>query len=105
MEKSSCFTALTFESDHINELKFNLNSTDKMIWGGNSYGICMSYHGQIPRSCFTVDWSTGEMEFFGMSMETVTETDDQKVKGSCGLLKSWIVEIIYLAFASLVLFH
>ena len=105
VEESGCFTALTFESDHINGLKFNINGTDEMIWGGNSNDIWMGYHGHTHRSRFTVDWSTAEITFFGMPMETVAESDGQKVEGSDGSMKSCVVGIISLAFASLVLFH
>ena len=105
VEESGCFTALTFESDHINGLKFNINGTDEMIWGGNSNDIWMGYHGHTHRSRFTVDWSTAEITFFGMPMETVAASDGQKVEGSDGSMKSSVVGIISLAFASLVLFH
>jgi len=105
VEESGCFTALTFVSDHINGLKFNINGTDEMIWGGNSNDIWMGYHGHTHRSRFTVDWSTAEITFFGMPMETVAESDGQKVEGSAGSMKSCVVGIISLAFASLVLFH
>jgi hypothetical protein len=105
MESTGWFTALTFESNHINGLNFNLNGTNEMIWSGKSNDIWMSYHGPTLRSRLMADWSTGEMAFFGMPTENVTETDDQMVKGTAGSMKSGIVGIISLAFASLVLFH
>lgn len=45
-ESTDCFTAITFESDHINGIKFNLddgNSTNEMIWAGNSNDAWMGY--------------------------------------------------------------
>lgn len=105
VEDTGCFTALTFESDHINGLKFNVNGTDEMIWGGNSNDIWMGYHGHAHRSRFTVDWNTGEMSFFGMGppAETGPPVEKGAPAENVGSMKSAIVGIVSLACASLVL--
>jgi hypothetical protein len=105
-EDTGCFTAITFESDHINGIKFNFDGTDDMIWGGNSNDIWMQYHGHEHRSRFTVDWNTGNMAFFGMPMDNITATDAGEVvvvAENGGSTKSGIIGIIALALVSLVL--
>ena len=105
-EDTGCFTAITFESDHINGIKFNFDGTDEMIWGGNSNDIWMQYHGHEHRSRFTVDWNTGKMAFFGMPMEVITATDAGEVVNDVengGPMKSGIVGIIALILVSLML--
>ncbi|KAL3811996.1 hypothetical protein ACHAXA_009614 [Cyclostephanos tholiformis] len=88
-EDTGCFTALTFESDHINGIKFNLNGTDEMIWGGNSNDIWMAYHGSTHRKRFTIDWNP-----------PADEGEDDKSGAS---MKSGFVGAISLAFALTVL--
>ena len=105
-EDTVCFTAITFESDHINGIKFNFDGTDDMIWSGNSNDIWMQYHGHEHRSRFTVDWNTGKMAFFGMPMEDITATDAEEVivgVENGGSTKSGIVGIIALILVSLML--
>ena len=103
-EDTGCFTALTFESDHINGLKFNLNGTDEMIWGGNSNDIWMSYHGHAHRSRFTINWNTGEMSIFvAPSADEDEGAGDEKVESGVSM-RSGIIGVIYLAFSSLALF-
>ncbi|KAL9180129.1 hypothetical protein ACHAXT_008099 [Thalassiosira profunda] len=63
-ESNECFTAFTFESDHINGQKFNLGGEDEMIWAANSVDHFMGYHGSN-RARFTMDWGKGEMHFHG----------------------------------------
>ncbi len=108
VEDTGCFTALTFESDHINGLKFNLNGTDEMIWGGNSNDIWMSYHGHAHRSRFTIDWNTGDMSFFADADEDAdadvdADESDQQVESGVSM-KSGVIGVISLAFASMALF-
>jgi hypothetical protein len=55
-EDTGCFTALTFESDHINGQQFNMDGTDEMIWAGNYNDIWMAYHGPS-RARFAIDWN------------------------------------------------
>ena len=59
-EDTDCFTALTFESDHINGQKFTFDGTDEMIWAGNHNDIWMSYHGPLDRARFAIDWNKDE---------------------------------------------
>jgi len=68
-EETDCFSALTFESDHINGKMFNLEGSDEMIWAGNSYDHFMGYHKRGNRARFTLDWTTGDVAFFGEEPE------------------------------------
>ncbi|KAL7541117.1 hypothetical protein ACHAXR_010646 [Thalassiosira sp. AJA248-18] len=60
-ETTDCFTAITFESDHINGKKFNFTGTDEMIWAGNGNDAYMGYHGYGNRKRFTIDWMNGDV--------------------------------------------
>ena len=113
-EDTGCFAAISFESDHINGIKFNLDGTDDLIWGGNSIDHWVGYHTHEHRARFTLDWNTGEMSFFGEEEETVdeepegdededttavsTEADDT----SGGAFKNGVIGIMTLAFAPMI---
>ena len=82
-EETDCFTALTFESDHINGQKFTLDGTDDMVWAGNHNDVWMAYHGPFDRSRFVIDWTkddevmfSGEENLEDAETETETETSD-----------------------------
>jgi hypothetical protein len=80
-EESDCFTALTFESDHINGQKFSLDGTDDMVWAGNHNDIWMAYHGPFDRSRFVIDWTKDDEVLFSGEenlgeAETEPETSD-----------------------------
>ena len=64
VESTDCFTALTFETDHINGVKFNLDGTDELIRASNSEDYYVGYHGRLDRTRFTLNWKTGEMSFY-----------------------------------------
>eukprot|EP00585_Thalassiosira_rotula_P012196 CAMPEP_0196141868 /NCGR_PEP_ID=MMETSP0910-20130528/10682_1 /TAXON_ID=49265 /ORGANISM="Thalassiosira rotula, Strain GSO102" /LENGTH=734 /DNA_ID=CAMNT_0041403097 /DNA_START=133 /DNA_END=2337 /DNA_ORIENTATION=+ len=63
VHNDGCFTALTFESDHINGQKFNVEGIDDMIWAGNGLDHFVGHHGRGGRARFTVDWKSGEMTY------------------------------------------
>ena len=64
-EHTDCFTALTFESDHISGQKFNLEEgSDEIIWAGNSNDYYVGYHSSESRARLTVNWLTGNVDFF-----------------------------------------
>jgi len=68
-EETDCFTAITFESDHINGKQFNFDGIDDMIWGGNFEDHFVGYHGRTDRARFTLDWNTGDIVFSGEEEE------------------------------------
>lgn len=74
-EHTDCFTALTFESDSISGQMFNLEGTDEMIWAGNSNDYYVGYHSRNSRARLTIDWSTGEVEFFSSKPAWETAVD------------------------------
>ena len=66
--QGDCFTALTFTTDNINDIKFNVDGTDDMIWAGNlKDSFCGSHgrgqDGRGDRDRFTVEWKTGKAWF------------------------------------------
>lgn len=61
IESDDCFTAISFESDHINGKEFNITGTDDMIWAGNSVDYYVGYHGPFSRMRFTIDWMSGSV--------------------------------------------
>lgn len=64
-EHTDCFTALTFESDHISGQKFNLEEgSDEIIWAGNSNDYFVGYHSRDSRARLTINWLTGDVDFF-----------------------------------------
>lgn len=74
-EHTDCFTALTFESDNISGQAFNLEGSDEMIWAGNSNDYYVGYHGPDSRGRLTIDWLTGDVEFFISKPAWETEDD------------------------------
>jgi hypothetical protein len=95
-EETDCFSALTFESDHINGKKFNLEGADEMIWAGNSYDHFMGYHRAGNRARFTLDWGTGDVAFFGEKDEEVSEVKSaSSVKnGLIGMCTSYVLALM-----------
>lgn len=83
-EHTDCFTALTFESDSISGQMFNLEGADQMIWAGNSNDYYVGYHSRNSRARLTIDWNTGEAEFFTTKPAWETEDDaaDEDTLGS-----------------------
>mmetsp|Transcript_6265 Transcript_6265/g.9717 ORF Transcript_6265/g.9717 Transcript_6265/m.9717 type:complete len:724 (+) Transcript_6265:114-2285(+) len=64
-EHTDCFTALSFESDNISGQTFNLEgTTDDIIWAGNSNDYYVGYHSPFSRARLTINWLTGDVEFF-----------------------------------------
>lgn len=76
-EHNGCFTAITFKSDQINGIKFNLDGSDDLIWGGNSNDHWMGYHSHAHRARFTLDWNTGEMTPFVAPPPAWATADDE----------------------------
>ena len=106
-EDSGCFTALTFESDHINGQAFNLDGTDDMIWAGNHNDIWMGYHGPFDRARFVIDWNKDEEVLFSGEEnldETETETETETTvdvasggtieRGMFGIMTSFALAVI-----------
>ena len=65
--------ALTFESDNINDIKFNVSGTDDLIWDAKySKMFCCSHgrgkYGRGDRDVFTIEWKT-EKGCFAPGME------------------------------------
>lgn len=75
IESTECFTALTFESDCIHDRKFNYSGTDVMLWAANAIDSFAGYH-SANRAVFTVEWSTGKVNFGSVLNITDTENDD-----------------------------
>lgn len=74
-ETTDCFTAIAFESDHINGKAFNIDGTDEMIWAGNSADHFVGYHGPFSRQRFTIDWKAANVVFSGATEGTWVEDD------------------------------
>ena len=64
-EHDDCFTALMFETDHINDEMFDIDGSDDLIWAANKDDYFVGYHGPFNRARFTVEWKTGNISFFG----------------------------------------
>jgi hypothetical protein len=60
VSSTDCFTALTFKTDSINSLGFNITGIDRMIWGANGKDNYVEYHGRDQRNRFNIEWSTGK---------------------------------------------
>ena len=75
-EHTDCFTALTFESDSIKGQAFNLTGTDDMIWAGNSDDYYVGYHSRNSRARMTINWMTGDVEFFTSKPAWATDDED-----------------------------
>ena len=74
-EHTDCFTALTFESDGIGDKAFNLEGSDQIMWAGNSKDYYVGYHSPFSRARLTIDWVTGDVEFFTSKPAWGTEDD------------------------------
>mmetsp|Transcript_29792 Transcript_29792/g.63199 ORF Transcript_29792/g.63199 Transcript_29792/m.63199 type:complete len:708 (-) Transcript_29792:104-2227(-) len=110
-ETTDCFTAMTFESDHINGQKFNVDGSDEMIWAGNSDDHFMGYHGRTHRARFTLDWNSGgardyhDHEGDNHDHGDVEETNDDSTKSEMndGSTKSGVG--IYATFLLATMMH
>lgn len=60
VSSTDCFTALTFKTDSINSLGFNITGIDRMLWGANGKDNYVEYHGRDQRNRFNIEWSTGK---------------------------------------------
>ena len=68
-----CLVPLNFESDNINDIKFNVSGTDDLVWASkNADTFCGSHGwGQDGRGdidAFTIEWKTGK-GWFAPEME------------------------------------
>lgn len=68
-ESNECFTALTFKTKNINNIKFNTDGTDDLVWSANGQDSFCGYHGRGgegqagDRDRFAVEWKTGKVYF------------------------------------------
>jgi hypothetical protein len=68
---TDCFTALTFKTDNINDIKFNTSGIDALLWAGNGQNSFVEYHGRGQdggagdRDAFFIEWKTGKAWFPG----------------------------------------
>eukprot|EP00588_Corethron_pennatum_P008873 CAMPEP_0194275272 /NCGR_PEP_ID=MMETSP0169-20130528/8158_1 /TAXON_ID=218684 /ORGANISM="Corethron pennatum, Strain L29A3" /LENGTH=766 /DNA_ID=CAMNT_0039018695 /DNA_START=35 /DNA_END=2332 /DNA_ORIENTATION=+ len=70
VESTECFTALTFKTNNINDIKFNVTGMDTLLWGSNNQDTFAGYHGRGAlqedgtragdRDTFYINWVTGE---------------------------------------------
>merc|ERR1711862_1071336 len=60
-ESTACFSAMTFTTDSINEIPFNITGTDNLIWAANGKDYYIEYHGGDQRDNFYIDWATGKI--------------------------------------------
>jgi len=87
IETTSCFTAISWNTDNINDIKFNTGGTDDLIWAGNLQDSFCGYHGRGDeegpgdRDRFIVEWATGRAWFL-IEMEQVAVDDADKVNGT-----------------------
>jgi len=93
VQSTACFTALTFEMDNINGLKFNTSASDLMIWAGNGEDQFMGYHKQN-RARFTVEWSSGEA-YFGTEQESGASSGSSQQKLASVVTLSAVATIVY----------
>ncbi|KAI2488621.1 hypothetical protein MHU86_25675 [Fragilaria crotonensis] len=57
VEVNDCFTAITFKTDNINNIKFNVTGSDELLWAANGADYYAGYHG-ANRFRFAIDWTT-----------------------------------------------
>ena len=55
---TDCFTAMTFKTNSIHNIEFNLTGSDELLWAANDVDYYAGYHGQA-RGRFSVDWPMG----------------------------------------------
>merc|ERR1712183_418453 len=65
VHSTECFTALTFNTNNINDIKFNVDGTDDLIWAANNKDTFCSSHGRGQdgrgdRDRFIIEWKTGK---------------------------------------------
>jgi len=87
VQSTACFTALTFEMDNINGLKFNTSASDLMIWAGNGEDHFMGYHSQNSAG-FSVEWSSGEAYFGTVQESDATSGSSQQKLAAVATLSS-----------------
>ena len=59
VEANDCFTAITFKTDNINNIKFNVTGKDELLWAANGADYYAGYHG-ANRFRFAIDWTTNK---------------------------------------------
>lgn len=57
IEANDCFTAITFKTDNINNVKFNVEGSDELLWAANGADYYAGYHGANQRFRFAIDWT------------------------------------------------
>lgn len=108
---NDCFTAMTFTTDSINDIKFNLTGTDRMVWAANGQNLYCEYHGRGrdtdagDRDHFVVEWGTGKAWFSSAeTMEVVEASTDEESEASkaseessasTNLMRRWLGSIGY----------
>jgi hypothetical protein len=68
VEASDCFTAITFKTDNINNVKFNVKGRDELLWAADGADYYAGYHG-ANRLRFAIDWTTSNaVDSYGNAM-------------------------------------
>ena len=73
VESTSCFTAISFKTDSINGIPFNLQGKDELLWAANAEDYYAGYHGRENRARFSINWATGEAELFSIPLPQPTK--------------------------------
>jgi hypothetical protein len=107
LESTDCFTAITFKTDAIHNVKFNLSGTDELLWAGNTEDYYVGYHGRQNRNRFAIDWPTGKVTLNGLTLDTggplvVDEANDNSNDAS-GTVAISVVESIGLSLGTVVM--
>lgn len=84
VEANDCFTAITFKTDSINNIKFNAMGKDQLLWAANGADYYAGYHG-ANRLRFSIDWSTSDVVDSSGNAMVVTKmktADKSSTKGT-----------------------
>jgi hypothetical protein len=99
VSSSNCFTALTFKTDSINSLGFNITGIDHMVWSANGKDNYVEFHGRDQRNRFNIEWSTGKAWEGDQASITLDDIEDPPAAAGISRSLSMLPVLIGLALA------
>jgi hypothetical protein len=95
IEKTDCFTSISFRAESISGQQFNVSGSDSLIWSANDNNIFVGYHG-LNRGRFAVEWKTGNASPGNTVIKKTTTSSSVTLSYNTGFMITLLSVLVYL---------
>jgi hypothetical protein len=95
IEKTDCFTSISFRAESISGQKFNVSGSDSLIWAANDNNIFVAYHG-VNRGRFAVEWKTGNASPGNTVIKKTTTSSSVTLSYSIGFMFTMLSILVFI---------